>query len=61
MKQEIQITVEIPDHIHPGQFKRVFHLVKSCDDSVQFNFGSVLNGLLCLFYDLNAIITFKIL
>lgn len=61
MKQQIKITVEVPDHVHAGQFKTVFSIVKVVDDSVDFDFKSVLLGLSVLYRDQDGIIHFSVI
>lgn len=61
MKQQIRITVEVPDKLHAGEFKTVFNLVKVVDDSLDFDFKSVLHGLSVLFSDQAPVILFKVL
>lgn len=61
MKQEIKISVEVPDRLKPGSTKVVFSMVKVVDDSIDFDFRSVLHGLTVLFQDQSPIILFQIL
>lgn len=60
MKQRIEIEVIIPDLLKAGQFKSLFRKVIEIDDSVDFDYKSVLKGLKCLFADDLVVICFKI-
>lgn len=60
MKRRIYIDVEVPDLLHVGTFKNVFHLVKDMDDCIDFDFKSVLKGLACCFLDNGTVISFKV-
>lgn len=61
MKQRIEITVSVPDRSNIGNYKDVFKVVNIVDDSVLYDFQSVVKGLRCLYPDEAAVISFKIL
>lgn len=61
MKQQIKISVEVPDRLHAGQFKTVFSMTKVVDDSLDFDFKSVLLGLSVLYRDQDGIIHFSVI
>lgn len=58
MNARIVIDVDVPDHINPGSFKNVIHRVVSLDDSVEFDFRSVIRGLCCIF-PTDVVMSFK--
>lgn len=61
MRQRIEITVDVPDRNDIGSWKNVFKVVNLVDDSVTFDFQSVVKGLRCLFPQDSAVISFKVL
>ena len=59
MKQEIIITVDVPDHRNAGNVKNVFRCVKLIDNSVELDLKAIYHGLRLLYDDSSAVITFK--
>ena len=60
MKQHIEIMVSVLDKSVIGRYKDVCKVVTKVDDSVKFDFQSVVRGLRCLYPDDTAIISFKV-
>lgn len=60
MKQRIRVEIIVPQHSTPGEFKTVYQMETFVDDSVSFDFCSVLKGLRCL-YPETSIISFKVM
>ena len=61
MKQRIEIMVSIPDRQDIGKVKDLFRVVNFVDDSVRYDFQSVVKGLRVLFPDESAVISFRLL
>lgn len=60
MKRRLYIDIDVPDVLHPGSFKNVFHFAKQIDDRTDFEFKSVLKGLACCLSDVGKVISFKV-
>lgn len=61
MKQSLKIKCEVPDRVHAGDFKVIYSNLVKIDDSLNFDYQTLIRGLKLLYPFNDLIINFQIL
>lgn len=60
MKQRVDIKVEVPDSVKVGAFKELYSTVVLLDDSLKFDYNTIIQAFKMLYLDKHIFVSFVV-